>query len=280
MTDTTIDEHTGDGGVDVGASATDLFGELADDTADEPAGEQGSTTAAGSDAETGTETDTDTETTNSNSNSSGPTGTTDDAPAEPRDIEDQTAASIFGQLKGDDGAAVDDVLDDSPEAIIASADEPVDEPTDLDDDLLADDGELEALLLTGRTKEQEFLWVDTETESESESEVEAEAEADSQTEPDPGSAPEPTLDSPASDRRSEPDGSQTDDTAKQQGRDDYDSAHERASDSNAATHVPFDATSSASEPEPEAESAQDAVAADNESDGVLSRLRSTLTDLL
>ena len=140
MTDSTIDENSGDGGFDVGASADDLFGAIADEL-NEGAVDRDSTDAT-ADAEA-----------NAKSGAGG--------------VEDQTASNVFGKLKAEaevvspaDGT--DDVLEgESPEDIIASADEPDPEPeSTVDDDLLVDEEELEDLLLTGRTKDQEFLWID------------------------------------------------------------------------------------------------------------------------
>lgn len=145
MTDSTIDNKPGEGGFDVGSSADELFGEIEDEFL-----ESGVDRAAREDdaAESDTE--------------------PSDATADDREgVEDQTAASIFGQLKADleaDGAA--EVLEDeSPEDIIASADEPDPDPDPIDEDLLADEDELTDLLLTGRTKEAEFLWIDPDDES-------------------------------------------------------------------------------------------------------------------
>ena len=130
MTDSTIDTHSGDGGFDVGSSADDLFGEIeSDGTASE--GQRG-------EPDDGDESDA---------------------------VEDRTAADVFDQLRTDvgDGDGADDILaDESPDDIIASADEPDPEADEtVDDDLLADDDELADFLLTGRTKEQEFLWIET-----------------------------------------------------------------------------------------------------------------------
>jgi hypothetical protein len=131
MTDSTTD-NPGDGAFAAGTSVDELFGELED--AD--SGEEGQ--AGSTDGDDGERTDS---------------------------VEDTTAADIFDQLRADatDEGSADDVLaDDSPDDIIASADEPEPEPeAAVHDELLADDDELEDLLLTGRTKEQEFLWIET-----------------------------------------------------------------------------------------------------------------------
>ncbi|SDR10912.1 prolipoprotein diacylglyceryl transferase [Natronobacterium texcoconense] len=129
MTNSTIDDETGDGGgFDVGSSGDELFGGIAEDSQDEPAVDDWAT----------------------------------DHERVSQAVEDRTADSVFGELKADVGNDADDVLgDESPDDIIASADEPEPEPEwPVGDDLVADEQELEALLLTGRTKEQEFLWVD------------------------------------------------------------------------------------------------------------------------
>ena len=145
MTDSTIDNKPGEGGFDVGSSAEELFGEIEDEFLESGVDrEAGDDDAAVSDADPG------------------------DATADDRkDVEDQTAASVFGQLKADleDDDSVDLLEDESPEDIIASADEPEPDPEPIDEDLLADEEELTDLLLTGRTKEEEFLWIDPDDES-------------------------------------------------------------------------------------------------------------------
>ncbi|WP_408958397.1 hypothetical protein [Natrinema sp. 74] len=140
MTDSTTDSGSGDGAFDVGSSVDELFGDL------ETGGEWGDErrTAAADDTVTTRQSDTD-------------------------GVEDQTAAAVFEQLRSDsdDEAGADDLLaDESPADIIASADEPDPEPdTPVDDELLADKDELADLLLTGRTKDREFLWVETDDSS-------------------------------------------------------------------------------------------------------------------
>ncbi|WP_265112138.1 MSCRAMM family adhesin SdrC [Halosolutus halophilus] len=125
MTDSTADKNASDGSFEAGPSADELFGEIAESV------EGGPTDRERGDASTGSET-----------------------------IEDRTAADVFDQLQSDVGDDTDGVLaDESPEDIIASADEP--DPDPADDDLLVDEDALEDLLLTGRTKEKEFLWVDS-----------------------------------------------------------------------------------------------------------------------
>ncbi|ELY74028.1 hypothetical protein C487_16454 [Natrinema pallidum DSM 3751] len=84
---------------------------------------------------------------------------------EPDGVEDRTAAEVFDQLRAEaaDEGDTDDVLaDETPDDIIASAAEPEPDPAiPVDDELRADEDELTDLLLTGRTKDGEFLWVDT-----------------------------------------------------------------------------------------------------------------------
>ncbi|AXR77582.1 midas domain-containing protein [Natrarchaeobaculum sulfurireducens] len=145
MTDSTIDNKPGEGGFDVGSSADELFGEIEDEFL-----ESGVDRAAGDDDAVESDAE------------------SNDATADDREnVEDQTAAAVFGQLKADieaeDTAAV--LEDESPEDIIASADEPDPEPDPIDEDLLADEEALTDLLLTGRTKEEEFLWIDPDDES-------------------------------------------------------------------------------------------------------------------
>ncbi|WP_049927240.1 hypothetical protein [Halopiger goleimassiliensis] len=137
MTDSTSDEKSTDGGVEVGSSAEELFGGI-----DEGPFE--------TDVERGDDAD-----------------DRGEEPDEDDGIEDQTAASVFGQLKDDvESDDTDELLEDeSPEDIIASADEPEPELDPIDEDLRADEEELADLLLTGRTKGEEFLWIDPADES-------------------------------------------------------------------------------------------------------------------
>ncbi|WP_276253422.1 hypothetical protein [Halomontanus rarus] len=135
MTDSTIDNKSGDGSFDLGPSVDELFGDIEDESSSERVRNEEDDGATTED-------------------------TADDG------IEDQTAADVFNQLRDeatDTGEAdIDsDILEDeSPTDIIASADEPTDDAPTVDDDLLVDEHALENLLLTGRTKEDEFLWVD------------------------------------------------------------------------------------------------------------------------
>ncbi|ELY98721.1 hypothetical protein C482_11605 [Natrialba chahannaoensis JCM 10990] len=215
MTDSTIDDNAGDGGVDVGGHGADLFGEMTDDVFDEPTVDgEGAGTGANdiNDANDANESDGTDET----EKTGGPDDTGSDTTSPSGDgVADQTAASVFGQLKGDDEAAVDDVLDDdSPDDIIASADEEPDEHPDDLEDLLADEGELEKLLLTGRTKEQEFLWVETgesveDDERTVESGVESESEFGSKSEAGTGADSESGT---PTDAEPEPDASATDES--------------------------------------------------------------------
>lgn len=142
MTDSSIDEKSGEGDYDVGPSMDELFGEI----------------------EEVEEGDVDREET-----------------PQADDVEDVTAADVFSQLRDEAAqeSGVDDVLEDeSPEEIIASADDETDAEEDEIDADLVDEGALDDLLLTGRTRSDEFLWVDsgdaddasatTETESDTE----------------------------------------------------------------------------------------------------------------
>lgn len=82
-------------------------------------------------------------------------------------VEDVTAADVFDQLRTEvetteaDSASL--LEDDTPDDIIERADEPVEVEESIDD-LLADEAELESLLLTGRTEGEEFHWVETPSE--------------------------------------------------------------------------------------------------------------------
>lgn len=131
MTDSPTNARSGDSAFDVG-TVEDLFGDLDEETPDPDDG-------AGADDEPESE-----------------TSVLDE------DVEDRTAATVFGELREsvDDSTDSTDVLDESPEEIIASADEPVVEPEPIDDDLV-DEGALADLLLTDRTKGEEFLWIET-----------------------------------------------------------------------------------------------------------------------
>lgn len=136
MTDSSTDDKATDGGLEMGPSADELFG--------------------------GAETES-------------PEGEPIDR--QPRDgtaavtVEDRTAADVFDELRTEASAGVDvsDLLaDESPEDIIASADEPAEPTADVDDDLTVDDETLGDLLLTDRTEGEEFLWVDAGDADESE----------------------------------------------------------------------------------------------------------------
>lgn len=173
MTDSTIDDDAGKpggaggGGIEFASSADELFGGVADESVGDPSID-------------------------------GRSGDGDDRNGSDDDegVEDRTAASVFGELKDTVGNDTDGLLDgETPDDIIESADEPEPEPEPervADDDILADEGELEALLLTGRTKDGEFLWVDPadepETEGESEPKIDWEANVETATD----SAAEPT----------------------------------------------------------------------------------------
>ncbi|AFZ74792.1 hypothetical protein [Natronobacterium gregoryi] len=152
MTDSTFDDDVGNGGgIDVGSSGSELFGGIAEDAHEEPAVDDGKP----------------------------------DHDRTVGDVEDRTAASIFGELKADVGNDADDVLgDESPDDIIASADEPTTDSVWPDDDLVADEEELETLLLTGRTKGQEFLWVAPEDANDGERSSETETETGEKTDPE------------------------------------------------------------------------------------------------
>lgn len=128
MTDSSTDDKATDGGLEMGPSADELFGGAETESLE---------------------------------------GEPIDRP--PRDgtaavtVEDRTAADVFDELQTEASAGVDvsDLLaDESPEDIIASADEPAEPAARVDDDLTVDDETLGDLLLTDRTEGEEFLWVD------------------------------------------------------------------------------------------------------------------------
>lgn len=149
MTDSTIDNKSGDGSFDLGPSVDELFGDIEDESSSEQVRNEGGDGAPTED-------------------------TADDG------IEDQTAADVFNQLR-DEATVTDgtDILEDeSPDDIIASADSQADDTSTVDDDLLVDEHALENLLLTGRTKEDEFLWVDDGSSSDADEDETASDEQD------------------------------------------------------------------------------------------------------
>jgi len=86
---------------------------------------------------------------------------------EDAETDDLTAGDVFERLKNEEDATSADsdevyreLVDESPEDLVAAADEPAAEPTPEDDDLLADEAALESLLLPDRTEEDGFLWID------------------------------------------------------------------------------------------------------------------------
>lgn len=149
MTDSTIDNKSGDGSFDLGPSVDELFGDIEDESSSEQVRNEGGDGAPIED-------------------------TADDG------IEDQTAADVFNQLRDEapDTDGTDILEDESPDDIIDSADSPADDTSTVDDDLLVDEHALENLLLTGRTKEDEFLWVDDGSSSDADEDETASDEQD------------------------------------------------------------------------------------------------------
>jgi hypothetical protein len=88
------------------------------------------------------------------------------------DIEDTTAGELFQQLSAevaeeegdtaDEAEPFEELSDESPEEIIASADEEVEHVDEVDDAIAADDELFDTLLLPEREEEDGFLWVQTE----------------------------------------------------------------------------------------------------------------------
>ncbi|MCT9096551.1 hypothetical protein [Haloarchaeobius sp. HME9146] len=133
---------------------------------------------------------------------------------ETEDIEDVTAGELFQQLSTDHAPTVEspdgyaELSDESPEEIIASADEAVEPMDEVDEAIAADDDLLDDLLLSGRTKADGFLWVETDADedidesdddtdqvdAEQVTEDEAESELEPESAPEPESEPEPTAD--------------------------------------------------------------------------------------
>ena len=90
-------------------------------------------------------------------------------PAEDDGPEDKTADDLFQELadaesslgtSADGDEIYEELSDDSPEEIIAAADEDV-EDHPVDDAILPDEDALQELLLSDRKEEDGFLWVDT-----------------------------------------------------------------------------------------------------------------------
>lgn len=84
------------------------------------------------------------------------------------DAEDTTADELFAQLRdehddAEQAHAIDHVTDESPEDILARADEDAEHVDQIDDSIRADEGALDDLLLTERREADGFLWVETET---------------------------------------------------------------------------------------------------------------------
>jgi hypothetical protein len=86
------------------------------------------------------------------------------------EADDLTAGDVFDRLRSaetatsaDSESVYSELVDEEPEELVAAADEPTDEPTPEDDDILADDDALDSLLLSDRTEADGFLWVDAES---------------------------------------------------------------------------------------------------------------------
>lgn len=134
MTDSTMNTNSGEGTLDVGG-VDGLFEDLEDESLEETPSDGDGTDDGGESTE----------------------------PSLSDAVEDRTASAVFGQLQErvSETDDVDDVLaDESPADIIASADEPEPEREPIGDELV-DESALEELLLTDRTKSEEFLWVET-----------------------------------------------------------------------------------------------------------------------
>ena len=112
--------------------------------------------------------------------------------AEPAtEIEDRTAADVFGELQASAVTDTDEILgSESPDGIIDRADEPTVEPT-LDNDLFDQDA-FDELILSDRQRDGEFLWVATTGGgAQSPSEAEPAATVDVDSTDDPASSPDP-----------------------------------------------------------------------------------------
>ena len=138
MTDSTIDEHAGDGSIEAGPTVEELFGPLEESRNDPP-----------------------------NDDVDPHSPETDLATIESRvdELAGRTADDVFDQFEqvrseADDECDVDGVLaDESPEDIIACAREGTDDSDGRA--VLGDEADLEDLLLTERQAGSEFLWVET-----------------------------------------------------------------------------------------------------------------------
>lgn len=99
-------------------------------------------------------------------------------PDEDEGPDDKTADDLFQELaetesslgtSADGDEIYEELTDDSPEEIIAAADETVEEHP-VDDAILPDEDALQELLLSDRTMEDGFLWIDTGGETETDDE--------------------------------------------------------------------------------------------------------------
>lgn len=99
------------------------------------------------------------------------------------EADDLTAGDVFDRLRSaetatsaDSESVYSELVDEEPEELVAAADEPTDEPTPEDDDILADDDALDSLLLSDRTEADGFLWVDAEPDVETDDGVDDETD--------------------------------------------------------------------------------------------------------
>lgn len=243
MTDSSIETRSGESAFDLNSSGEDFFGEPTDESLEDEHA-----------------------------------GNIDDEPSADRasdggGVTDQTAADVFDQLRESAENDADGVLEDeSPEDIIASADDPEPEP-EIDEALSVDDDELATLLLTGRTKEDEFLWVETGEATEQETE----SESDTQEEPDEDPT-DTAVDVDTDDRDEDADESDEDvDEPAADGDADVDTDVEKPSDE--AEKVPdetVDEETNLSETTTDADSSADD---ESEPSGLFARLRAKLRSL-
>jgi len=99
------------------------------------------------------------------------------------EADDLTAGDVFDRLRSaetatsaDSESVYSELVDAEPEELVAAADEPTDEPTPEDDDILADDDALDSLLLSDRTEADGFLWVDAEPDGDTDDGVDDETD--------------------------------------------------------------------------------------------------------
>ena len=75
----------------------------------------------------------------------------------------QSAEDVFSELQAEASGDTDEesiLVGETPDDIIESLEEDDPDEETIDEDLTPDEGDMESLLLTGRTEDEGFLWVD------------------------------------------------------------------------------------------------------------------------